>query len=63
MHLLELRLWPTSNQTIASTIVTIRDMFHVYLNGFEFHFLRLHMNKTNSFCFLMHKERVPGIAR
>ena len=25
----------------------IRDMLHVYLNRFEFHFLRLHINKTN----------------
>ena len=41
----------------------IRDMFHVYLNIFEFHFLRLHIIKTNKFCFFMHNRRVPGIAK
>ena len=25
----------------------VRDLFHVYLNRFEFHCLRLHINKTN----------------
>ena len=40
----------------------IRDMFHVYLNRFEFHFLRLHIIKTNKFCFFMHNGRIPGIA-
>ena len=29
----------------------VGDLFHVYLNRFEFHFLRLHINKTNNFCF------------
>ena len=38
-------------------------MFHVYLNKFEFLFLRLHINETNKFCFFMHNERVPGIAK
>ena len=41
----------------------IRDLFHVYLNKFEFHFLRLHKIKTNKFCFSMHNGRVPGIAK
>ena len=41
----------------------VRDLFHVYLNRFEFHFLRLHINKTNKFCFFMHNGRVPGIAK
>ena len=41
----------------------IRDMFHVYLNRFEFHFLRLHINKINNFYFFMHNGRVPGIAK
>ena len=26
--------------------MAIRDLFHVYLNRFEFHFLRLHVIKT-----------------
>ena len=41
----------------------IRDMFHVYLNKFEFHFLRLLINKTNTFCFFMHNGRFFGIAK
>ena len=40
----------------------IRDLFHVYLNKFEFRFLRLHINKTNKFCFFMHNGHVFGIA-
>ena len=41
----------------------IRDPFHVYLNKFEFHFLRVYINKTNIFCFFIQKGRVlvlPG---
>ena len=41
----------------------IRDMFHVYLNKFEFQFLMLHINKTKKICFFMHNGRVPGIAK
>ena len=41
----------------------IRDLFIVYLNRFEYHFLRFHINKTNTFCFFMHNGRVPGIAK
>ena len=33
------------------------------LNKFEFRFLRLHMNKTNKFCFFVHNGRVFGIAK
>ena len=40
----------------------VRDVFHVYLNKFEFHFLRVHINKTNKFCFFMHNGRAFGIA-
>ena len=40
---------------------TIRDLFHVYLNRFEFHFLWLHINKTNKFCILIYNGRVPGM--
>ena len=29
--------------------INARDLFHVYLNRFEFHFLRLHINETNIF--------------
>ena len=43
--------------------IHIRDMFHVYFIRFEFHFLRLHINKTNKFVFFMHNGRVPGIAK
>ena len=48
---------------LSSSNFHIRDMFHVYLNKFEFHFLRLHINKTNTFCFFMHNGCVPGIAK
>ena len=41
----------------------VRDLFHVYLHKFEFHFLQFHINKTNTFCFFMHNERVSGIAK
>ena len=37
----------------------IRDLFHVYLNKFEFHFLQLHINKTSQFCFLINNRCVP----
>ena len=33
----------------ARNVILVRDMFHVYLNKFEFHFLRLHIIKTNKF--------------
>ena len=48
---------------IGTLVRDIRDMFHVYLNRFEFHFLRLHIIKTNKFCFFMHNRRVLGIAK
>ena len=28
---------------------------------FEFHFLRLHIAKTNQFCIFVHNERVPAL--
>ena len=37
----------------------IRDLFYVYLNKCEFHFSRLHVNKINSFCFLLNNGHVP----
>ena len=36
----------------------IRDMFHVYLNRFKFHFLRLYVNKTTPF-FIINNGSVP----
>ena len=42
-------------------IMLIRDLFHVYLSIFEFHFLRLHINESNKFCFFMFYGRVPGM--
>ena len=41
----------------------IRDLFYVYVKKFEFHFLQLHIIKTNKLCFFMHNERVPGVAK
>ena len=41
--------------------LTTADLFHIYLNIFEFHFLRLHINKTYKFCFNVHNGCVPGI--
>ena len=35
----------------SENILSIRDLFHIYLNKFEFHLLRLHINKTNKFAF------------
>ena len=32
-------------------LLYIRDLFHVYLNTCEFHFLRLHVNKKINFDF------------
>ena len=61
--------YSVNNEWILSLIeldlyfMIIRDLFHVYLNRFEFHFLRLHINKTNKFCFFMHNGRVLGIAK
>ena len=50
-------------QQILRCSLGIRDMFHVYLNRFEFHFLWLHIIKTSKFCFFMHNGLVPGIAK
>ena len=36
---------------------------HVYLNRFEYKFLRLHINKTNKCCFFIHNGRVQDIAK
>ena len=41
----------------------IRDLFHVYLNRCEFHFLRLHINKTNLFCFIIDNGRVSTMVK
>ena len=41
----------------------IQDLFHVYLNKCDFQFLRLHINKTNTFCFLIDKGRVTGTTK
>ena len=38
----------------------LQDLFHVYLNKCEFQFLRLHINKTNTFCFLIDNGHVTG---
>ena len=46
-----------------SLMAQLRDLFHVYSNKFEFQFLRLHINNTNTFCFFMHNGHVPGIAK
>ena len=51
------------HKTESTCRLSIRDMFHVYLNRFEFHFLRLHIIKLNKFCFFMYNSRVPGIAK
>ena len=40
----------------------MQDLFHVYLNRFEFYFLGLHVIKRNKFCLFVHNECVPGIA-
>ena len=37
--------------------------FHDYLNRCEFHFLRLHINKTNKYCFIIDKGRVPSMVK
>ena len=50
-------------QIISCLYFNIRDLFNVYLNRFEFHFLWLHINKTNKFCLFMHNGRVPGIVK
>ena len=44
-------------------VIVVRDMFHVYLNRFDFHFLRLHIIKTNKFYFFIHNRRAPDIAK
>ena len=66
IHLQE--TWWTDRRTDGTTDrlwyeINIRDLFHVYLNKFEFHFSRLHIDKTNTFCFFLHNGRVPGIAK
>ena len=41
----------------------LQELFHVYLNKFEFHFLRLHVNKINNFCFLLNYRRAPCMTK
>ena len=41
----------------------IRDMFHVYLNIFEFLFLRLYINKASKLCFFVYNGRVSDITK
>ena len=41
----------------------VQDLFHVYLNKCEFQFLLLHINKTNTFCFLIDNGRVTGTTK
>ena len=42
----------------------MRDLFHVYLNRCEFHFLGMDTNKTNIFFyFLINYGRVPGMIK
>ena len=57
---------PTVNNFYLDTlsyISKIQDLFHVYLNKFEFHFLRLPRNETNRFCFLINNGRVTGTTK
>ena len=52
-------------KTISVSLMNgrVRDLFHVYLNKFEFQFLRLHMNRTRKFCFLINDGRVTGTTK
>ena len=43
-----------------NVLIKVQDLFHVYLNKCEFQFLHLHINKTNTFCFLINNGRVTG---
>ena len=43
--------------------VPLQDLFHVYLNKCEIQFLRLHIDKTNTFCFLIDNGRVTGTTK
>ena len=45
-------------------LLNLRDLFHVYLNRYDFQFLRLYiLNKTKTCCFFIYNRRVPGIAK
>ena len=44
-------------------VCQIQDLFQVYLSRCEFHFLLLHINKTNTFSFLTSNVGVPGVAK
>ena len=57
-------MWEVFSSICSETIqdfLVVRDMFHIYLNRCEFHLLRLHINKTNIFYFLIHNRRIPGM--
>ena len=41
----------------------IQDLFHVYLNKCEFQCLCLHINKTNTVCFLIDNGRATGTTK
>ena len=57
--------WAFASQTYLSScdLAQVRDLFHIYLNNCEFQFLRLHINKTNTFSFLINNGRVLGMAK
>ena len=50
-------------QCIVPLYPVVQDLFHFYLNKCEFQFLRLHINKTNTFCFLLDNGRVTDTTK
>ena len=58
-YLLIKKLHAFKNETFFQHFF-LQDMFHVYLNKCEFQFLRLHINETSTFCFLIDNGRVTG---
>ena len=44
-------------------LMNVQDLFHVYFNKCEFQFLRLHINTTNTICFLVDNGRVTDTTK
>ena len=54
-----LRVYSSVLMLLLLSFSLVRDLLHVYLNRCEFHFLRLHINKPNKFCFLINWGTYP----
>ena len=48
---------------MKNSIFLLQELFHVYSNRFEFHFLPMHLIKQTHFVFLQNYGRARGMAK